>query len=69
LVTSLALLVVCCLLRLLKGMHVPPQHIGECWNAAEFFANKLFKELRGVIDSTVAWVKALKVRLSCSSPT
>jgi hypothetical protein len=49
-------------------MHAPPQHVGECWNAAEFFANKLFKELKGVDESTVAWVKALKVRLPCSQP-
>lgn len=53
------------------GMHAPGQHISECWNAAEFFANKLLKEFRGVDENQVNWVKALKVRYTtlCRSNT
>lgn len=43
------------------GLHPPAQHISECWNAAEFFANKLLKDFRGVDDRQVAWSKQLKV--------
>lgn len=43
-------------------MHPPVQHVAESWNSAEFFANKLFKEYRGVDDRQVAWAKGLKVR-------
>ena len=50
--------VLCCLL---SGMHPPAQHVAECWNSAEFFANKLMKDFRGVDDRQVAWAKALKV--------
>lgn len=43
------------------GMHAPGQHISENWNSAEFYANKLLKEFRGVDENQVNWVKALKV--------
>lgn len=43
------------------GLHPPAQHISECWNSAEFFANKLLKDFRGVDDRQVAWAKQLKV--------
>ena len=43
------------------GMHTPAQHISESWNSAEFYANKLLKEIRGVDENQVNWVKALKV--------
>lgn len=43
------------------GLHPPAQHIAECWNSAEFFANKLLKDFRGVDDRQVAWAKGLKV--------
>lgn len=45
------------------GMPVPAQHITESWNSAEFFANKLLREFRGVDEAQVAWVQALKVSL------
>jgi adenylyl cyclase-associated protein len=44
-------------------MAVPGQHVAESWNSAEFFANKLLREFRGVNEAQVAWVQALKVRL------
>eukprot|EP00878_Enallax_costatus_P031269 GHUV01034183.1.p1 GENE.GHUV01034183.1~~GHUV01034183.1.p1 ORF type:complete len:432 (+),score=154.97 GHUV01034183.1:2250-3545(+) len=42
------------------GMHTPAQHISESWNSAEFYANKLLKEFRGVDENQVNWVKGLK---------
>jgi adenylyl cyclase-associated protein len=44
-------------------MALPAQHVAESWNSAEFFANKLLREFRGVNEAQVAWVQALKVRL------
>jgi len=49
-------------------MHPPAQHIAESWNSAEFFANKLLKDFRGVDDRQVAWAKALKVGVSRGCP-
>uniref|UniRef100_A0A383VPJ4 C-CAP/cofactor C-like domain-containing protein n=1 Tax=Tetradesmus obliquus TaxID=3088 RepID=A0A383VPJ4_TETOB len=58
------------------GLPQPAQHVAESWNAAEFFANKLLREFRGVDEAQVAWVQALKdlfaglqkfVRASCPS--
>jgi hypothetical protein len=43
------------------GLPLPAQHVAESWNAAEFFANKLLREFRGVSEAHVAWVQALKV--------
>lgn len=42
-------------------MPAPGQHISDSWNSAEFYANKLLKEFRGVDENQVNWVKALKV--------
>ncbi|WIA37219.1 hypothetical protein OEZ86_014170 [Tetradesmus obliquus] len=42
------------------GLPLPAQHVAESWNAAEFFANKLLREFRGVSEAHVAWVQALK---------
>jgi hypothetical protein len=41
--------------------------VSESWNTAEFFANKLLREFRGVNEAQVAWVQALKVSSSSSS--
>ncbi len=43
-------------------MSAPAQHIGECWQAAEFYANKLLMEFRGKDEAQVSWVRSLKVR-------
>lgn len=61
----------CCLLGCRMdcstGLPQPAQHVAESWNAAEFFANKLLREFRGVDEAQVAWVQALKVRSSSGS--
>jgi hypothetical protein len=44
-----------------SGLHPPAQHIAETWNSAEFYANKLLKDFRGVDDRQVAWARGLKV--------
>ncbi|GIL62665.1 hypothetical protein Vafri_16850 [Volvox africanus] len=38
----------------------PRQHVLDCWQSAEFFANKLLMEFRGKDEDQVAWVKGLK---------
>jgi adenylyl cyclase-associated protein len=53
----------CCVCLLAAGLALPAQHVAESWNSAEFFANKLLREFRGVNEAQVAWVQALKVRL------
>ncbi|GLC36585.1 hypothetical protein PLESTB_000164600 [Pleodorina starrii] len=42
------------------GMSAPRQHVADCWQSAEFFANKLLMEFRGKDDNQVAWVRGLK---------
>lgn len=42
-------------------MHPPAQHLGESWNSAEFYSNKLFKDFRGVDERQIKWAKAAKV--------
>lgn len=42
-------------------MPAPAQHVRDSWAAAEFYANKLLMQYRGVDEAQVAWVKALKV--------
>eukprot|EP00898_Chlorokybus_atmophyticus_P006762 jgi/Chlat1/7087/Chrsp57S06779 len=43
-----------------SGMSIPPVHVEESWQAAEFYANKVLMEHRGKDDNHLDWVKALK---------
>ncbi|KXZ41813.1 CAP1 protein [Gonium pectorale] len=45
------------------GMAAPRQHVSDCWQSAEFFANKVLMEFRGKDDNQVAWVRGLKAFL------
>ncbi|GLI62223.1 hypothetical protein VaNZ11_004819 [Volvox africanus] len=42
------------------GMSSPRQHVLDCWQSAEFFANKLLMEFRGKDEDQVAWVRGVK---------
>ncbi|DBA84277.1 TPA: hypothetical protein ACH3X2_006334 [Trebouxia sp. C0005] len=42
------------------GLSLPPQHVEESWQSAEFFANKVMMEFRNADSRHVDWVKALK---------
>ena len=41
---------------------MPAQHINDAWSSAEFYANKLLMQYRGVDETQVEWVKGIKVR-------
>lgn len=42
------------------GMSVPPAHVDESWQAAEFFANKVLVEFKSKDPAQAEWVRALK---------
>lgn len=50
------------LLLCIAGMSLPPQHVDESWQSAEFYANKLLMEHRNTDAGAtqVAWVRTLK---------
>eukprot|EP00241_Pyramimonas_parkeae_P000826 CAMPEP_0114264414 /NCGR_PEP_ID=MMETSP0058-20121206/23187_1 /TAXON_ID=36894 /ORGANISM="Pyramimonas parkeae, CCMP726" /LENGTH=580 /DNA_ID=CAMNT_0001381073 /DNA_START=115 /DNA_END=1857 /DNA_ORIENTATION=- len=42
------------------GMSLPAPMVDESWQSAEFYANKVLREMKGVDDKQVEWVKMLK---------
>lgn len=46
------------------GMPAPAQFVLDCWNTAEFFANKLLMEYRNKDETQVLWIRGAKV--SCA---
>ncbi len=42
-------------------MPVPGQFVADCWNTAEFFANKLLMEYRNKDETQVLWIRGTKV--------
>lgn len=48
-------------------MSLPAPMVDESWQSAEFYANKVLREMKGVDDKQVEWVKMLKASPSLLS--